>query len=293
MKRKFLVLGLVFTLSFTSLCGCGKDDDSDKHHESSDTETSSQDGSYEGYSGEESDSEACDSDEDSDNALSDYVAPTQEILDADFTDFKFQIEDTVVTLKPGDTVEELMDQLSDDFYLNVSDEGDITTSWLVGGEEQVVPHLMWSNGDRSFIAFILWVDNLSSDDCELGECIITSFHLEGSEHGNTYLAKGIPYDVPGDDRLSYENIKDTLEEFGAQDNGDELYLNYDGIYVAEYAGKVVIEDRSDEYHYYIYVFADDPYPEGSGSYPVYEMEIDIDQETHEAICDLVKAYVFK
>ena len=38
-----------------------------------------------------------DSDEDSDNALSDYVAPTQEILDADFTDFKFQIEDTVVT----------------------------------------------------------------------------------------------------------------------------------------------------------------------------------------------------
>ena len=307
MKKRFLALGLVLTMSMTSLCGCGKDDDSDKHHKGRDKETSSHDDSdsedendeffKDSIFGKDNKDQSDDSDDDYDDADDeedeeddDYssttgdIEPSQEILKADFTDFKFQIEDSVVTLKSGDTVEEFVNQLSDNFYLYDTYEGKVATSRLVDGEEYDYLTLFWDDGDRSSKVMYLDVRNMSDDDCELKDCIITDFEFNDYDGRNIYFAKGIPLSTPADDRFSYDNIKDTLEDLGVEESDDDLYYGY-GVDVSDYAGRVVLDESSDSFNYCIYVFGEDPCSYDSEAYPAYRIEISIDKNTREGTCE--------
>ena len=211
MRKRVIALGLSLTLSLMTLVGCGiggshKSDDS--------VETGK-------------------------NEVSTYCEPTEEIMAADFTDFKFQLDNTVFQIKGQTTVEELLNQFpSDEYVLTVYETStgeykEQATNKLVeagGVENYFIVNKKFADS-KDIHAGATWgieiaAKNKSDSVSDLKDCIINGFEFNVVYAGTTYFAKGIPAfgdAIQSDERFSYDNISETFAGYGFETIDEDTY----------------------------------------------------------------------
>lgn len=326
MKKRLLSMGLVLTMALTSIVGCGKDDDSHKkHHKDRDEETSSDDDRDEDdekedlfsdsifgkdkedesdYSDEDDEYESDDYDYDDEEDDDDYdyygtsyssASPTKEIMNAGFDDFKFQVDETVFTVKPGDTFEDFFDQFPDDYVLKggTYTKEEVDTSRLINSGATETVYVCYESINNSH-AVMLSVTNPYDETCELGDCVIIEFELSEYYEGVIYLPRGIVLNdddaIASDDRFNYDNILDSLKSYGVEEyNVDFQFGDYDPF---DYIGVVGLGDSSSDLYYYIYVCAAPPDVDWLEEPIQYEIVMVIDQNTRqcsEVTMDVLRA----
>ena len=202
MNKRMIILGLSLSLSLMALSGCG-------FGNSHKTEAAAE------------------------NEVSTHCEPTEEILSADFTDFKFQVDDVVFQTKTQMTVEEFIGQFPEGEYVvskyNTSDasftEQPLDKLVKIDGIEGY--HIQNKKYDNSYCVHIT-AENKSDSVCELKDCMVTSIELNRFYIGTIYFAKGIPYyndpSIHSDERFSYENIDDTFAGYGLETMDENTYL---------------------------------------------------------------------
>lgn len=255
-KKKVCALTIILLLTI-SLIGCGEEPVKRKSKDKTveketqiaseeDNEEKPQKEGKKGFGNEKPDLEnkICVEYDEEENCILVYDKPTEEILNADFSDFKFQLNDTVFSIWPGMTVKELMDQLPEYCQLKHSidevvsldehmvDNDGITEKW---------EYFVFGANDIYDQFFELRVANFGDEPCCVGDCIITLFDvnydltvantMSGEDvvvgdydsftryhFGNIiYLPKGIPMNdclLANDNQYSEENLETTLVNLG-------------------------------------------------------------------------------
>ena len=233
MKKSVIMLGLSLSLSLMALAGCGFGD-------SNKTKAAEE------------------------NEVSTYSEPTEEILSADFTDFKFQVDDVVFQTKTQMTVEEFIGQFPEGEYVvsqyNTKDGSfsDQPLDRLVKIDGMEGYYIQNKKYDKSYCVHIT-AENKNDSVCELKDCMVTSIELNRFYTGTIYFAKGIPYyndpSIHSDERFSYENIGDTFAGYGLETMDENTY-SFSKANETQYAGRQLLVTGYDGLTFEIVAYGD-------------------------------------
>ena len=233
MKKRMIMLGLSLSLSLMTLAGCG-------------------------FGGSHKTEAAAESE------VSTYNEPTEEILSADFTDFKFQVDDVVFQTKTQMTVEEFIGQFPEGEYVvaqyNTKDGSfsDQPLDRLIKIDGLEGYYIQNKKYDNSYCVHIT-AENKSDSVCELKDCTVTSIELNKFYSGTIYFAKGIPYyndpSIHSDERFSYENIVDTFAGYGLE-TMDEITYMFSDSDETQFAGRQLLVTGSDGLSFQIIAYGD-------------------------------------
>ena len=234
MKKRMIMLGLSLSLSLMTLAGCG-------------------------FGGSHKTEAAAESE------VSTYNEPTEEILSADFTDFKFQVDDVVFQTKTQMTVEEFIGQFPEGEYVvsqyNTKDGSfsDQPLDRLVKIDGIEGYYIQNKKHDDSYCVYIA-ATNKSDSVCELKDCMVTSIELNRFYPGSIYFAKGIPLyprhaNYNDDERFSYENISNTFTEYGLETMDENTYL-ISSADETQFAGKQLLVTGNDGLSFQIVAYGD-------------------------------------
>lgn len=151
-----------------------------------------------------------------------YAEPTQEILDANFEDFKFQVDTKVFHFDYDMNVEEFVNQFSDTDIVFKMDDSELNLDRLVSGEkfssEKIDAYL---NDEKCFTVSGHNYD-LQGNTVSLRECPVTQLSFEQNFSGAIYFAKGIPYNntelLQQNENLTFSNLADYLQSIGVEES---------------------------------------------------------------------------
>ena len=245
MRKRMIAFGLVLALGLMTFAGCGSKADQGQEHS-----PAGDNGGILGF-GEKKEADF-------------KSKPTKEIEEANFNDFKFQVDDVVFEARTA-TVEDFMKQFpSDKYYLaqyNTSggayDEVAMDRLQEVNGvgesfyivNKEIYATDTFRNGT---FGLCIVVENPNEAVTELKDCVVTNFELNRDYVGSIYAPKGIPlYDnelIQSDERFSYENINETFAGYGLEIVDAETY-DYLGRDEVQYAGKQLLVPGKDGLSY--------------------------------------------
>lgn len=159
-----------------------------------------------------------------DNGPLKYEA-SDEIINASFTDFKFQIDDTVITVNYGGKVSDFLSQFDENTYKYTDGwRNDISTDELIPPGKYGMIYVFNKNqpktygemGFESNEVLTINFENNGEETCEVGDCTLSGFCLSDEYNGSIYVAKGIPIDyeaLAADERFTYDNIEAYLSQY--------------------------------------------------------------------------------
>lgn len=237
MKKKSLLLLMTALLCF-QLTACGdegeteekeskvKTEESKEVTESKDSESENEEtkDAQEIDSAEETVEEVVEEAEEELDPMLVHYEPMQEILDADFTDFKFQVDDTVYTLAYGMTFEELLQQVPDRYQIY-----DANKSYQIDENRLLEPSKGFSvsflNSEKEDdLAFWVEVVNETEETIAIKDCVVMGMDFPGYYEGDCYAAKGIllnksrksqnPVRMEQDESFNFSTMKDILASWG-------------------------------------------------------------------------------
>lgn len=263
MRKKIISIGIIAVMSLMTFVGCGKSEEektaeqlgisTEEYKDMNEAVTEYLEDESEAF--EEHLKEAKQS-ETEEAQLPKYEAK-EEIVNADFRDFKFQLDDTIFVVTLGETLENFMSQFDEDKYSWCdSDHKEINLNKLVTNQDYYEDvYLVNKNDSQKFILGIN-VRNEGIETCELSQAVLYSFNLSKKYKGSIYFPKGIPYDIEllqSDSNFSYENIAAYLDSFGFESDNqtDNRWME------KEDCGKVIIGKDDTGMTYTITAFGDE------------------------------------
>lgn len=167
------------------------------------------------------------------------IEPCQEILDAEFSDLIFQIDDFVIKFDPYESVEDFVKHIPEGYSI------DVETNMLVSDHDQQTAKVYKGDVETGEYVFAFSATNFSDGTVDFGDLKMRSLGFNQNYSGSIFIAKGISilnsYDYSQDERFSYENIEQTIQDWGAvkidtfamedEDLGQKTsaYCDYDGL----------------------------------------------------------------
>ncbi len=167
-----------------------------------------------------------------------YYLPKQEIIDAEFLDFKFQVDDDIIEWPVNMTLGEYMETLPE--YYHITDgKKDITPDRLIEPGEGMSVYFT-SHEKASDAGFYAVVRNFTEQTTSIKDCPVVYLSLVAVYEGDVYLAKGVPANMSvnrenplklsEDERFTFANVRATMESFGIPEKGGERLDDHCGEY---------------------------------------------------------------
>ncbi|MBQ8490645.1 MAG: hypothetical protein IJ535_12770 [Pseudobutyrivibrio sp.] len=205
----------------------------------------------------------------------------EELKTYNLSDYVFQIDDKIIDLTPGKTVEEIVDIFSG-YEIEVGNE-DLNLDKLIteGGMERL--HI--SNTNQPINQYIgeFVVDNYTDGTVTLKECKLSIFYPSSYYDGSIYLAPGFSMnidDIGNNDGMTFGSIEEYLvNNYNISTVVEkEITLDSEADW-QKYIGTTAIEKDSSGLKYNLAIFLQ-PMVEGNTKYyTVLNMTLNIDQNT--------------
>lgn len=235
MKKKFLLFALaaMMCLNFTA-CGSETEEEEketktkkesvqEEEKESEETEESSEAEAVSEVS-EETSEEVVETPEEVIDPMYVHYEPMQEILDADFTDFKFQVDDTIYTVVHNMSFAEFLLQVPERYQMYDQKKNiQIDENRLLEPDKGfVVAFYNTEKGDDC--AFSVYVVNETESTISIKDATVWYMQFPFTYEGDCYAPKGIvlnksrysqnPVKISEDERFTFSTMKDTLASWG-------------------------------------------------------------------------------
>lgn len=159
----------------------------------------------------EEDSEETGASDTEDAAQQEVIEPTDEILDADWTDFKLQVDHTVISFQYPMTVAEFVSQFDEEEYefeeLDGLCKADSTVQVNIRNKKLALEKAMGS------AALSIVARNKTEDISPNSDCIIELVGTDSTYRGSIYFAgglKGTDAMVEGDETYTYGALEDYM-----------------------------------------------------------------------------------
>ena len=288
MKTKYISLLLVVVFSFTIFSGCGnsqKNKAMDELGISSDEydEISSALNDSSSKKKSKTKTETTEKTEVVEEIKKEPIKYDQkeELKNYNLSDYVFQIDDKIVDLSPGKTVEELIDVFSE-YDITINNE-DLNLDKLIteGGEER----LSITNKKQPTNQYIgdFVVTNYTEDTVSLKECRLSIFFPSSCYDGSIYLSPGFSMninDIENNDDMTFDSIEEYLvNTYSITTVVDkEIALNSESDW-ENYIGTTAIEKDSSGLEYNLAIFLQPMVDDNKKYYTVLNMTLYIDQNT--------------
>ena len=155
------------------------------------------------------DSEETGASDTEDAAQQEVIEPTDEILDADWTDFKIQVDHTVISFQYPMTVAEFVSQFDEEEYEFEKLDG-LCKADSTGQVNIINKKLALEESGGSTVLYLA-TRNKTEDILPNSDCIIEMVKTNSSYRGNIYLTgglKGTDAMVEGDETYTYGTLED-------------------------------------------------------------------------------------
>ena len=218
--------------------------------------------------------------------------PTEEILNAKFTDFVFQIDDILITYNYTQTVTDFIAQFDPETY-----EIDGNLSALLTKNSRTYFSIYNTKqpsekGKEKSKVMSVTVKNDFEETTTVDKCSTFWPDFNLKYEGSIYFAKGIPFnleDIQNDDNYSFGKISDYLRPL-ADDTTEEGSVWGDFVVSNLEPDKTYFWESDDKMNYVLYVFGNRDYKRlshfGHDLYPAYSLLFEISNQT--AMCRNVK-----
>lgn len=183
----------------------------------------------------EPDFEDMDEDNDSEDAfveeeaVPEVIEPLDEIMNASWTDFKLQLDHTIVSFRYPMTVEEFLSQLDSEEYeweetSGLCDSGSYTTIHV---RNRAIASTSDTYSEAS--ALDVLVENMTEDMMRVSDCIVSEVSTEWCYTGSVYFPgglKGTASLLEGDETYAYGTLEEYVESLVdrvSDKNSETLY----------------------------------------------------------------------
>lgn len=161
----------------------------------------------------EEDSEETGDADTEDAAQQEVIEPTDEILDADWTDFKIQVDHNMVTFDYPMTVSEFLGQFDSVEY---GTEDNLEGLCNAGDSIQIEirNNTLEMNSFKNFKPLYMFAENQTDDILRVKDCTISEVHIYPTYDGYIYYPKGLKGDnhmLEGDENYSYDMLQNYVE----------------------------------------------------------------------------------
>lgn len=141
------------------------------------------------------------------------IEPLDEIVNADWTDFKIQVDHTIVTFDYPMTVSEFLGQFDSEEY---GTEDNLEGLCNAGDSVQIDigNKTLEMNSSENFEPLFMYAVNKTDDILRVKDCTISEVHSYAAYDGYIYYPKGLKGDhhmLEGDENYSYDMLQNYVE----------------------------------------------------------------------------------